>query len=349
MINFFLKSSFYLRIKEFQSFILLIFLLTLTVIIINSYERFKNEQVKNLKYQLGIKLGAFTDQSKMKLVLDSRTPFNKGNVFLPKENYQIFLNTSSPVDVISYSGVIVEKQSYGFVVRGYDKADPVFKIQKAIPRTNDVAVNVGGVSDAFVEWEAEQKYTEDKFVRYLNSFYRVTEDHTSEQNFDATKFRKIPALPIRGGATALFRKNFENNITEVPYGTIYTEIQEVVDFILGYAKQLDTAGFTFDYYNKDTSTVEDWRYSAKEFLYWTTQNWAAGTIIALSPSANQIKFTRPYGVVDNLYDNFYDYSLQTSNGQPMGEQFTRLTRDGNTFAVNLANTAEGIYLSLIHI
>ena len=60
-------------------------------------------------------------------------------------------------------------------------------------------------------------------------------------------------------------------------------------------------------------------------------------------SANPIKFTRSYGVVDNLYDNFYDYTLQTSNGQPTGEQFTRLTRDGNTFAVNLANTAEGIY------
>mgnify|MGYP007000136004 CR=1 len=64
------------------------------------------------------------------------------------------------------------------------------------------------------------------------------------------KFRKIPELPIRGGSTALFRKNFEDTITEVPYGTIYTDIQEVVDFILGYAKQLDTAGFTFDYYNK---------------------------------------------------------------------------------------------------
>ena len=66
-------------------------------------------------------------------------------------------------------------------------------------------------------------------------------------------------LSIRGGVTALFPKTLKNNITEVPYGTIYTEIQEVVDFLLGYAKQLDTAGFTFDYYNKDTSTVEDWK------------------------------------------------------------------------------------------
>ena len=264
-------------------------------------------------------------------------------MFLPKENYQIFLNTSSPVDTVSYSGVIVEKQSYGYVVRGYDRANPIFKIQPAVPRTNDPAVNIGGVSDPFVEWEEDKKYTKDKFVKYLNKFYRVTTEHTSTVEFDGTKFKKIEDLPVRGGATALFRKNFETTVAEIPYGTIFTEIQEVIDFLLGYAKQLDTAGFTFDFFNKDTNTVEDWKYSAKEFLYWTTQNWAAGTIIALSPSANQIKFSRPYAVVDNLYDNFYDYSLQSSSGEPIEESFTRLTRSGNAFAINLASTANGIY------
>ena len=132
------------------------------------------EQIKSLKYQLGMKLGAFTDKSKMKFVLDSRTPFNKGNVFLPKENYQIFLNTSSPVDTVSYSGVIVEKQSYGYVVRGYDRANPIFKIQPAVPRTNDPAVNIGGVSDPFVEWEEDKKYTKDKFVKYLNKLINIS-------------------------------------------------------------------------------------------------------------------------------------------------------------------------------
>ena len=301
------------------------------------------EQVNNLKYQLGIKLGAFTDQNKLKFILDSRTPFNKGNVFLPKQNYQIFLNTSSPVDTVSYSGVIVEKQSYGYVVRGYDRANPVFKIQTVIARTNDPAVNVGGVTEPFIEWDEDKKYTKDKFVRYLNSFYRVTTEHTSTTTFDSSKFIKIADIPVRGGSTALFRKNFNNAITEVPYGTIYTEVQEVVDFLLGYAKQLDTAGFTFDYFNKDSNTVEDWKYSAKEFLYWTTQNWAAGTLISLSPSANQISFTRQYSVVDNLYDNFYDYSMQNSSGNPLEPSFTRLNRQGNTFSVNLANVSDGIY------
>ena len=35
--------------------------------------------------------------------------------------------------------------------------------------------------------------------------------------------------------------------------------------------------------------------------------------------------------------------MQDSAGKPLDETFTRLTREGNTFAVNLANTADGIY------
>ena len=301
------------------------------------------EQVSNLKYQLGTKLGAFTDNNKLKFLLDSRTPFNKGNVFLPKENFQIFLNRSSPIDTISYSGVIVEKQSYGYVVRGYDRNRPIFKIQKAQARSSDPAFNVGGVSESFVEWDTNKQYTVNKYVRHTQGFYKVIVDHTSTSTFAPENFSKIPVLPVRGGATALFRKNFVDTVTEVPYGTIYDDIQEVIDFVLGYAKQLDTAGFKFDYYNKESRIVEDWRYSAKEFLYWTTQNWAAGTIIAISPSANQLRFSRPYAVVDNLTDNFYDYSLQDSAGKPLDPEYTRLTRRTNDFSINLANTAEGIY------
>ena len=301
------------------------------------------EQLTSLKYQLGMKLGAFTDKDKMKFILDSRTPYNKGNVFLPKENYQITLNTSSPVEVVSYSGVIIEKQSYGYVIRGYDRENPVFKINKALDRANDPAVNVGGISEAFIEWDEDKQYTVDKYVRYNSSFYRVIEAHTSTTAFDPDKFTKIPELPTRGGSTAVFRKNFETSITEVPYGTVFVTIQDTVDFILGYAAQLEQTGFNFDFYNSDTQVVEDWRFSTKEFLYWTTQNWSAGTVIALSPSANQLKFTRPYTVVDDLYDNFYDYSLMESTGKPLQGEYTRLTREGNTFAINLANTTDGIY------
>ena len=67
--------------------------------------------IKAVDNKLGIKLGGFTEKSKFKLILDSRTPYNEGNVFVPEENYQIFLNTSSVTELVSYSGVIIEKES----------------------------------------------------------------------------------------------------------------------------------------------------------------------------------------------------------------------------------------------
>ena len=52
------------------------------------------------------------------------TPFNEGNVFVPEENYQVFLNKSSVVDLVPYSGVIVEKVASGFIIKGYDYDNP---------------------------------------------------------------------------------------------------------------------------------------------------------------------------------------------------------------------------------
>ena len=48
MINKISKSLFYQKFKEFQSFIILFFLITFTVIVINTYDNFRNEEVKRL-------------------------------------------------------------------------------------------------------------------------------------------------------------------------------------------------------------------------------------------------------------------------------------------------------------
>ncbi len=49
MIKFILKSQFYQKFKEFRSFFILIFLMLSTVIIINTYDKFKTEQNKYLE------------------------------------------------------------------------------------------------------------------------------------------------------------------------------------------------------------------------------------------------------------------------------------------------------------
>jgi len=307
-----------------------------------NFETYK-ESFKLIKNQLGIKLGSFTDKDKLKFILDSRTPFNKGNVFLPAENYNIFLNKSSPLSVASYSGVMIEKATKGFIVRGYDTTNPTFTYNEPQQTISDPNINVGGISESFLEWASGQRYLVGTNVRDSNKFYRVKQNHTSTTSFDANNFQSLVELPTTGGVTAVYRKSFDNKGTVVPYGTLLESIQDVVDFLLGYGKYLESVGFKFDYYNKELQIVEDWKLSTKEFLYFTTQNWAAGTVLSVSPSATKLEFNSKYSVIDNLYDSFYDYSILNASGEKITEELTRLNRDSGNFVVQLKNTADGLY------
>tara|TARA_R110000851_G_scaffold76814_3_gene169042 strand:+ start:16317 stop:31109 length:14793 start_codon:yes stop_codon:yes gene_type:complete len=305
------------------------------------------EKFNLVKNQLGIKLGSFSDKEKLKFILDSRTPFNKGNVFLPQENYNIFLNKSSPLAVSSYSGVMIEKAPGGFIIRGYDNTNPTFAYNQPQITISDPNINVGGISESFLEWASGQKYLVGSNVRDSNKFFRVKEEHTSTSSFDANKFQTLAELPTIGGVTAVYRKTFSNDKTIVPYGTLLTTIQDVVDFLLGYGNCLEQSGFTFDFYNKESQIVEDWKISTKEFLYFTTQNWAAGTVLSVSPAATKLELKTSYAVVDNLYDSFYDYSILNASGEKITEELVRLNRDSSTFLLQLKNTADGLYHAIL--
>ena len=308
-----------------------------------SYETYK-DQVTRVRNQLSIKVGGFTEKEKFRLILDSRTPFNEGNVFLPFENYQIFLNTSSPIDVASYSGVIVEKTTAGYIVKGYDRENPVFRYARPVTATNDPVINIGGVSEPFTTWAAGKQYIKGKNVRNGNQFYRVLESHVSGSTFDPSKFRKVNSLPQQGGQDAVLRRRFEDEIISLPYGTLLPTTQDVVDFLLGYEEFLVRQGFIFDLFNSDISQVENWTFSVKEFLFWTTQNWAPGSAITLSPAAEQVKFARDFSVVDNIFDNFYGYSLYKADGKNLNQEFSSIARSNQVdFGVSVKNTDDGIF------
>lgn len=309
-----------------------------------SFDDYKT-RLKTIKNSLAFKLGGFTDKNKFKLILDSRTPLNEGNVFVPEENYKIILNTSSPVKTINYSGVIVEKRASGFIIRGYNKENPLFKWYRPISTGKDITVNVGGISEPFSKWEANQYYVQGKNVQYQDAFYKVTETHTSTATFDGTKYTKLPTLPTVGGADAVFKEKFYTFTEEVlPYGTNLRTIQDVVDFLLGYEAWLKAQGFRFEYYDGEENILSDWKNSCREFMFWTTQNWSEGALIALSPVADEINFETEYATVDNIFDNFYGYSLLKADGTKLVEEFTRINRqEPNKFKIRPKNTGDGVY------
>ena len=307
------------------------------------YDDYKSD-IAALNNQIGFKLAGLTSKEKFKLILDSRTPNNQGNVFVPEENYQIFFNTSVPIENIYYSGVVIEKRPSGFTVRGYNNQQPYFKYFKSLPANSDSTETIGGISANVIEWDAEKTLTKGKIVEYENSIYRVTETHQTAANFDSSKFVKLPDIPIEGGRTAKFRTRFESQESEIRYGESFSEIQDVVDFLLGYGAWLESKGFVFDYYESDNGLVTDWKTSAREFLFWTTQNWEAGAVIALSPAGIKFRFVSEFATVDNVYDTFYGYSLTKADGKKLQPGNVSVARiNPNEFDIRTKNTADGIF------
>tara|TARA_E500000331_G_scaffold227173_1_gene217457 strand:- start:10732 stop:26223 length:15492 start_codon:yes stop_codon:yes gene_type:complete len=314
--------------------------------VLTLYTDYKNNLL-NLKNQIGFKIGGFSDTQKFNLILDSRSPtqqVDRDGVFVPQESFKIFTNTSSPLELAVYSGVAIEKAANGFIVRGYNNTSSSFEYYKPITGSSSINVTVGGISEETVNFRSNTPYAKGVVVQDNFDFYRVTKDFTSGEVFDTENLVKLVDLPIVGGKTAAFKQDFDlTTVHKLEYGKRLANSQEVIDFILGYNARLQEIGFSFNEVNQNTETVENWDNSCREFLFWTTQGWSSGTIITLSPAAEQVQFTKGFSVVDNLNDNFYDYSIFKADGQPLANEFYSFNRDGNSFALEAKNTDSGIY------
>jgi hypothetical protein len=307
------------------------------------------EDMSSIQIKIASKLAGFTTKEKFKLILDSRSPLNEGNVFIPQDNYDIVLNSSSPIVSISYSGVIIEKTTSGFVIKGYSKLIPEFKYNKPLDVASDPVISVGGISEPYIEWNANKYYYKGQIVKVDQNYFRVTTAHQSTTSFEPKYFAKLPSLPVTGGRSITLRKYFEDSVSSLHYGAELKTVQEVVDFLLGYGNYLKSVGFTFDYFNTALKTVTDWQTSAKEFAFWTTQNWANGAVISLSPAAEELIYNKDYSVVDSIYDPFYEYSIFKQDGIALEPSFTNSIREKNNFSLRPTNTADGIYHATLNL
>ena len=73
-----------------------------------------------------------------------------------------------------------------------------------------------------------------------------------------------------GTASALLYKKYRSIVKTITYGTVFATVQEVVDFVVGYGKYLESQGFVFDKFSNEIKVaVErnkhylDWRYIQK--------------------------------------------------------------------------------------
>jgi hypothetical protein len=302
----------------------------------------------NLTNAISSRLGSFTSKAKLRILLDSKSPSSSGGVFVPDENYRVELNTSSPIKKVSYSGVIITKIDTGFEIKGYDYNNQYFTVYPF--RLNDKTIIVGGISEAFATWTTGQFYTAGKVVRANDRYYRVRVSHTSGETFDSSLYTQLPDLPLVGGRSAILRKDWDfENPKIIAYNTVFTGIQEVVDFLQSYGVYLEKQGFIFDEFSSTVGSISNWESSIKEFLFWTTQNWSNGAVLTISPAANKLVYKSNISVVDNIADIFYDYNIFKVDGKKIEPEFLSVYRSENIFSLEPSNTEAGIYAAVLHL
>jgi hypothetical protein len=122
-----------------------------------------------------------------------------------------------------------------------------------------------------------------------------------------------------------------NNVVKVPYGFTFTNIGGVCDFLVSYGKLLENQGLLFA--DRENGYVLDWLQMAQEFVYWTQQGWAVGTIINLNPAATSISVDQPFSVVDSIKTYNPEDIILNQNRQPLPIGNMVIERLNNFFKV----------------
>lgn len=134
-----------------------------------------------------------------------------------------------------------------------------------------------------------------------------------------------------GGAVVRVPAQYTNTVVQVPYGYTFTNTTMVVDFILSYGKYLESQGLIFD--DRENGYTLNWAQMATEFLYFSQQGWAPGTLINLNPSAGTLRAARAGAVIDTIESTSPEKLILDQNRQTLPIRDLIINREGNEFSV----------------
>jgi hypothetical protein len=147
-----------------------------------------------------------------------------------------------------------------------------------------------------------------------------------------------------GGAEVRVPAQYTNDIIKIPYGYVFTNTTMMVDFILSYGKYLESQGLIFD--DRENGYTLNWNQMASEFLYFSQQGWATGTIINLNPSATSLKAVRAESVVDSIISTSPENMLLDQNRQTLPTRDLIINREDDAFSITSASQSAISYLNM---
>lgn len=155
--------------------------------------------------------------------------------------------------------------------------------------------------------------------------YRVTGFDNSDETF------KYYPVNQNGSKIAVTVNNrlinryttFDENVATLQYNTLFSNIQDAYDFIIGYQKYLEKQGWA----------VTSWIETANDFATWAfNSNTAVGDTIFVKPDTTRIYIHEPEtGYFDNVSTK-YDgtYNLIDENGKQISSSKVLVSRNINT-------------------
>ncbi len=137
--------------------------------------------------------------------------------------------------------------------------------------------------------------------------------------------------------------NYTEETQTIPYGYVFTTVQDVADFLLGYGNYLEAQGFRFDKFSNEIKETLNWTNAVREFLFWTTQEWAPGSAITVSPGASGLELDTNNSVIGQLKNLAGDYSILDAGGRKIDIKEISTKRVGKTFEMSVNSEQTGIY------
>lgn len=124
----------------------------------------------NLDVRLVYRLAGFSDKTLLKFYVEKGSPNSKNSsLLIPDESYSVLLYDNQAFDRIQYSGVVVQKNSDGYVIYGNSQNNAYFKTLK--PKLNENYKNIQ-VEDINVRVN-QSHYDTEQIIPYGYLFYNL--------------------------------------------------------------------------------------------------------------------------------------------------------------------------------
>ena len=127
--------------------------------------------IRKFDVKLSYRLAGYTDKKFIKVLAEQYSPNSTNDsILIPDNDFDLFINKSTPVLNARYSGVIIERVDGGFKVSGYDKNKPYFGVIPPDINGKYIVIKIG---DTVANYYTD--YTSVKINIPYNTVFRNTQ------------------------------------------------------------------------------------------------------------------------------------------------------------------------------